>query len=137
MDDIQQIICTDFDKVYGISWKDMAYQEAKNDGKLIVLMILAVFSLPEDELSTFNFFRFFVKTYLYFEKKNVNLKVELLIYQSGIDDFYRVLIFEHFFTLNSILNHRKYMVYYANLLNSVYDYFRHKLKHNNWWSLDL
>ena len=42
MEKIEEIMKKEFPKDYTISWTDMSYQEKNNDGKILLLMILAV-----------------------------------------------------------------------------------------------
>ena len=42
MDRIEAITAKEFSNSYAVSWTDMSYQEKNNDGRLIVLMMLAV-----------------------------------------------------------------------------------------------
>ncbi len=42
MDKIESLLQKEFGKEYALSWTDMSYQERNNDGKIILLMILAV-----------------------------------------------------------------------------------------------
>lgn len=42
MQQVKNIINKDFSKEYDLSWTDMSYQEANNDGKIMLLMALAV-----------------------------------------------------------------------------------------------
>ncbi len=42
MDKIEEVVVRDFSKEYAVSWTDMSYQERNNDGRIILLMTLAV-----------------------------------------------------------------------------------------------
>ncbi len=42
MDGIENLIAQDFDRNYAVSWTDMSYQERNNDGRIVMLMTLAV-----------------------------------------------------------------------------------------------
>lgn len=42
MDKLENLIKKDFSKEYDISWTDMSYQERNNDGRIVMLMTLAV-----------------------------------------------------------------------------------------------
>ncbi len=42
MDKIEQLIGSDFTNEYTVSWTDMSYQERNNDGRILLLMTLAV-----------------------------------------------------------------------------------------------
>ncbi len=42
MNKIENLVTANFTKTYDLSWTDMSYQERNNDGRIILLMILAV-----------------------------------------------------------------------------------------------
>lgn len=42
MNHIEKLVAENFDNNYSVSWTDMSYQEKNNDGKIILLMTLAV-----------------------------------------------------------------------------------------------
>ncbi|MBQ7403629.1 MAG: efflux RND transporter permease subunit [Lentisphaeria bacterium] len=42
MDRIEKIVAKEFSNSYAVSWTDMSYQERNNDGRLAILMVLAV-----------------------------------------------------------------------------------------------
>lgn len=42
MDDLEELIANNFGKEYAVSWTDMSYQEKNNDGRIVLLMTLAV-----------------------------------------------------------------------------------------------